>query len=291
MLSSALAAPSPHDNGGIPQMSYGDPNNPYGQQPGQPQQPPAGGAPGYGQPQQPPAGGAPGYGQPQQPPAGGAPGYGYPQQAPQGVPQQGYGYPQQPGGQAGYGYPPQPGTLQANNGFINVPVLGVVEIASMGRRLGARVLDGLVIGVVYGILLGIGVAGTVDSVKDCDPNSATYSQCLNDNIAGSSSMVASFFAVFAIVGLITLLYEWLMISLVGATLGKLAVGLRVVKETTGQKPGLGSGFIRWIIPTVGALLCGIGQLLVYLSPFFDNSGKQQGWHDRAAGTLVIKPAK
>ncbi|MER6348808.1 hypothetical protein ACWC10_27980 [Streptomyces sp. NPDC001595] len=57
-------------------MSFGDPNNPYGQPP-------------------------------QQPPAA-APGYGYPQQAPPGVPpQQGYGYPQQqPGYPAGYpGYP------------------------------------------------------------------------------------------------------------------------------------------------------------------------------------------
>lgn len=56
-------------------MSFGDPNNPYGQQPGQPDQP--------------------------------QPGYGYPQQAPQGVPPQGYGYPQQPGQPAGYGYPQQ----------------------------------------------------------------------------------------------------------------------------------------------------------------------------------------
>ncbi|WP_326699407.1 hypothetical protein OG909_20220 [Streptomyces sp. NBC_01754] len=54
-------------------MSFGDPNNPYGQQ------------------------------------QGGQPGYGYPQQAPQGVPQQGYGYPQAPpvmGG--GYGFPGGP---------------------------------------------------------------------------------------------------------------------------------------------------------------------------------------
>lgn len=51
-------------------MSYGDPNNPYGQPP-------------------------------QQPPA--APGYGYPQQAPPGVPpQQGYGYPQQQPAYPGY---------------------------------------------------------------------------------------------------------------------------------------------------------------------------------------------
>lgn len=55
-------------------MSFGDPNNPYGQQP-----------------------------------QGGQPGYGYPQQAPQGVPAQGgYAYPQQ--GQAYPGVPGYPGS-------------------------------------------------------------------------------------------------------------------------------------------------------------------------------------
>ena len=58
-------------------MSFGDPNNPYGQQQG-------------GQP------------------GGQQPGYGYPQQAPQGVPQQGYGYPQAPPVQGGYGFPGGP---------------------------------------------------------------------------------------------------------------------------------------------------------------------------------------
>lgn len=62
-------------------MSFGDPNNPYGQPQGQPQ---------------------PGYGQPQGQPQGQQPGYGYPQQAPQGVPPQ-YGYPQAPPVQQPYG--------------------------------------------------------------------------------------------------------------------------------------------------------------------------------------------
>ncbi|MEE4490896.1 RDD family protein [Streptomyces sp. BE230] len=249
-------------------MSFGDPNpnNPYGQQPGQPPQ--------------------------------GQPGYGYPQQAPQGVPQQGqpgYGYPQQqpgvpPQGQPGYGYPQQqPGTLQANNGYINVPVLGTVEIASMGRRLGARCLDGLIIGVIYGIFSAIGLAGALglaESTDDCgsalDPG---YQDCVNE---AGMSFIATMFGMLAILVLITLLYEWLMISLMGATLGKKALGVKVVKENTGLNPGLGAGFIRWIIPIVGAFLCYIGAILTYLSPFFDNSGKLQGWHDRAAGTLVVK---
>ncbi|MGW2177406.1 RDD family protein [Streptomyces sp. NPDC001732] len=239
-------------------MSFGDPNpnpnNPYGQQPPQ-----------------------------------GQPGYGYPQQPPQGQP--GYGYPQQPPqGQPGYGYPPQaPGTLQANNGYINVPVLGTVQVASMGRRLGARLLDGLIIGVLYGILTAVGVAGAIGIAKsadDCgtymDPG---YQSCVDE---ASGSIIATMLGAIVLFGLITLLYEWLMIALAGATLGKMALGLKVVKENTGQNPGLGGGFIRWIIPIVGAFLCYIGAILVYLSPFFDNSGKLQGWHDRAAGTIVVK---
>ncbi|MER5448895.1 RDD family protein [Streptomyces sp. NPDC002764] len=242
-------------------MSFGSPNNPYGQQPQNPQQPPQG----YGYPQQPPAG---------QP---GQPGYGYPQQPPPGVPpQQGYSYPQQPGyPQQGYGYPQQPG----------YPGGPVPNLASMGRRFGARLIDGIIYTVVYVVLLFAGVAGSISSAQNCDPNSADYDTCIND---AGSSMGAKVFAVIGILALFGLLYEWLMTGLVGATLGKMAVGIRVVKADTGQKPGLGSAFIRWIIPLVGGFLCGIGQLLVYLSPFWDKSGRQQGWHDKAASTMVIQ---
>jgi hypothetical protein len=30
-----------------------------------------------------------------------------------------------------------------------------------------------------------------------------------------------------------------------------------------------------------------GGVIVYLSPIFDNSRRMQGWHDKAAGDLVI----
>ncbi|MFF5281704.1 RDD family protein [Streptomyces sp. NPDC012756] len=244
-------------------MSFGDPNNPYGQ-PQDPNQ--------------------------QQP------GYGYPQQAPQGVPQQGYGYPQQPG--APGAYPQAPGTIQANNGYINVHGLGTVQVASMGLRFAARLIDSVAIGIVYWVLTAIGLAGVVgatESIDDCsgmDPMSDAYNTCINNAAqqAGEAagSIFAAFFAALFLLFIATLLYEWLMIAFVGATLGKMALGLRVVKENTGGKPGLGGGFIRWIIPMLGAIVCGIGQLVVYLSPFFDSTGKTQGWHDRAAGTLVIK---
>ncbi|MFJ8438267.1 RDD family protein [Kitasatospora griseola] len=233
------------------------------------------------------------YGQPQQPPQ--QPGYGYPQAPP--VQQPGYGYPQgqvppQPG--YGYGYPQAPGTIQANNGYINIANIGMVRIATMGQRFLARLLDGLISGVVVGIAMALGLAGALGlskDIKDCTGYSygtSSYQSCVNDQAQQSAGVVAAMFGMIAAVGIFNLLYEWLMVGLVGATLGKMALGLRVVKENTGQNPGIGAGFVRFIIPQVGYLVCGIGLLLVWLSPFFDNSGKLQGWHDRAAGTVVIK---
>ncbi|MDI3405472.1 RDD family protein [Streptomyces cavernicola] len=241
-------------------MSYGDPNNPYGQQPQQPQ----------GQP----------YGYPQQPQ--GQPGYGYPQQAPQGVPpQQGHGYPQQP--QPGYQAQPPGGY-----GFVHLPALGTVQLASMGSRFGARLIDGVVIGVIYGIFMTVGVfsaMGLAEEGDKCDWEAADYYACQDE-----ANMNALFvgLGVMAALALITLLYEWMMISFAGATLGKMAVGIKVVKDDTGQAPGIGGGFVRWVIPQLGGILCGIGTLLVFLSPFWDNSGRQVGWHDKAAHTVVIK---
>ncbi|QKW19903.1 RDD family protein [Kitasatospora sp. NA04385] len=245
-------------------MSYPpDPNNPYGQQPPQP---------GYGYPQQAP---------PQQP------GYGYPQGQQQ---QQPYGYPQQVPPQAGYGYPQPAGTIQANNGYINIAHVGTVRIATMGQRFLARLLDGIVTSVIIGIAMAAGLAGAVGLAKskDCnqyDYGSTGYESCVRDT---GTSVVVTLLTMFAVIAVFSLLYEWLMVGLAGATIGKMALGLRVVRENDGQHPGVGGGFIRYILPLLGGLVCGIGTLLVFISPFFDNSGKLQGWHDRAAGTVVIK---
>ncbi|CAM5308530.1 hypothetical protein SAVIM338S_00564 [Streptomyces avidinii] len=87
-------------------MSFGDPNNPYSQQPPQ-------GQPGY----------------PQQAPQGVPPQYGYPQQPPAGVP------PQPPYG--AYPQAPMPGAP-------GMPGAGMPPLAHWGLRFGALLLDVLV---------------------------------------------------------------------------------------------------------------------------------------------------
>ncbi|KDQ69071.1 hypothetical protein ACIPJG_08885 [Streptomyces halstedii] len=99
-------------------MSFGDPNNPYGQQQG-------------GQPE-------------------GQPGYGYPQQTPQGVPQQGYGYPQAPPVPGGYGgYPGVPGEMPGGVKAARVmlyvlggfQVIGAIIMVAAGAWLSDQLSD------------------------------------------------------------------------------------------------------------------------------------------------------
>ena len=68
----------------------------------------------------------------------------------------------------------------------------------------------------------------------------------------------------------------------GATLGKMALGMRVVDES-GQKAGFFKVLIR---ETIGKIVSAIVLFLGYIWILFD--GKRQGWHDKIGGTFVVK---
>ncbi|MER6417398.1 RDD family protein [Streptomyces sp. NPDC001137] len=201
-------------------MSYGDPNNPYGQ----PQQPPQ--QPGYGYPQQP--------GQ-QQP-------YGYPQQAPQGVPpQQGYGYPQAPQAPAGYGYPQQPG-------YGMQP-----PYANWGQRFLGTLVDGLVFLVPYIIVIVGGV---------------------------SKTWAVAIIGYLAIIGLA--IWQLIKEGQTGQTVGKKAVGIRLVREADGQPLGVGMAFVRRLAHFLDSLACYLG----WLWPAWD--AKRQTFADKVCSSIVIR---
>ncbi|MCD9873450.1 RDD family protein [Streptomyces guryensis] len=202
-------------------MSYGDPNNPYGQ----PQQPPQ--QPGYGYPQQP--------GQ-QQP-------YGYPQQAPQGVPPQqpGYGYPQAPQAPAGYGYPQQPG-------YGMQP-----PYASWGQRFLGLLVDMLVFLPPYIIV----VIGGVSKIW--------------------ALVIVGYLAVLGVA-----IWQLVREGSTGQTVGKQAVGIRLVKETDGQPLGFGLAFVRRLAHFLDSIACYIG----WLWPAWDP--KRQTFADKICSTIVIR---
>jgi uncharacterized RDD family membrane protein YckC len=87
---------------------------------------------------------------------------------------------------------------------------------------------------------------------------------------------------FPIPWLLPYLYYWLFIGLRGQTLGKMAVGIKVV-NAKGEKPGLGLAALREIL---GKLISSIVIYLGYLWIAFDN--EKQGWHDKIASTHVVR---
>lgn len=221
------------------------------------------------QPPEPPSGG---YSPPppgSYPPSPGA----YPPPSPSGYPAP----PPSAGGYAPQGYSPQ-----APSGYVQIPGLGGVQVASIGQRFVARLLDGVLLGVIYLIVQAVGVA---DMLSTSHPVTDQYGQTTDEP---SAAGMVGYFLLLAILLLIGFLYEWLMVGLRGATLGKMALSIKVANENTGELLGLGGAFVRWSIFFLGNLACGIGILLVYLSVFFDNSGRLQGWQDKAAHDLVIQ---
>ncbi len=185
-----------------------------------------------------------------------APGYGAPPPAP------GYGPPPPAYGNApaaGYGYAPG-------------PVGGTP--GGMGKRLLARIIDGILLFVV---LMLFAVPMGVFSALSSNSDSAAI---------GGAGIAANLGFNFVAL-LVGAAYEIGMIGARGATIGKQVVGVKVINIETGAVPGFGPAALRWLIPAIGSFFCGIGALLVYISPFFDNSGRQQGWHDKVAKTQVV----
>jgi uncharacterized RDD family membrane protein YckC len=213
------------------------------------------------------------HGQPVPPPYGRAPDG----SAPYGSAPYGSAPPPPPYGSAPYGSAPAAGHPSAPGTFTEPFPF---TIPGMGLRLVARILDGIIVGIPFTIVYLIAFAGAMNSIET-DPVTGEVTDA-------SGGAFAAMFGVLALLAVLSLLYEVAFIALKGATPGKMALKVKVVRATDGQLPGWGPSVMRWLIPFIGSLVCGIGQLVVYISPFFDNTGRQQGWHDKAAHTQVIR---
>ncbi len=68
----------------------------------------------------------------------------------------------------------------------------------------------------------------------------------------------------------------------GASLGMRLMRLRLVRADTGAPLGFGRALLRNVVFGLSASI-----VVGYFTPLFDGSGRFQGWHDRAAGALVL----
>lgn len=132
--------------------------------------------------------------------------------------------------------------------------------AGFWQRFGAYFLDGFLLYVLTFVLLLV-VYGTIY----LDDPSAYW---------GPASLVISY-----LVPPFLILTFWINKS---ATPGKMAIAATIVDARTGGKPSTRQFVIRYFAYGLSLLALGLG----YLWIVFD--ARKQGWHDKLAGTVVVK---
>lgn len=152
---------------------------------------------------------------------------------------------------------------------IVIPDRGTAEPADVMIRFWARVVDGVLL-----VVLSMAAAGIAAAVTGAGMQGAAWQIIL---------MLAVLFA-----------YEPVMTAWRGGTPGKLFVGLRVVDLRTGEWPRVGRSLLRYAVFAALSLsylpgnwsLLGLATMAV-LAMVIGRHRHRRGWHDQAAGTVVV----
>ncbi|MFP3714539.1 RDD family protein [Puerhibacterium sp. TATVAM-FAB25] len=152
-------------------------------------------------------------------------------------------------------------------------------LAGVGRRFTVAVLDSLATSVPSWLLLVVGLAA---AGRDAAAASAP---------AGAGDLLAALAGWYLGAGLLSLAI-WLALCAwegrTGAAVGGRLLGVRTVDQGTRRPVGFGRAVLRSLVVGAGSLVLGVGGVLVLLSPLFDGSGRLQGWHDKAARSVVVR---
>lgn len=152
------------------------------------------------------------------------------------------------------------------------------QLATFGRRLAGTLVDVLVVtflGLLVGFAVGIGVAiGEVrqrGDLSDAELQQRMEARIEEPAIANAIGIAGGMVgAVYVLAG-----------HMLGVTLGKKAVGVRVLRAD-GRRPGVLRGLARWAASWLSAVALWLG----YVWVLWDDN--RQTWHDKLAGTYVVR---
>lgn len=185
-----------------------------------------------------------------------------------------YGAPP-PGGGSPYDRPPPPGPPYGGGGGPygpyggTDPLAGMPPLADSGKRVLARIIDMILVGIVVALLSW--VFRTAE--YDVDANRIESGKSLGQSVIAAVLYIA---------------YDTVMISRSGQTLGKKLLNMRVANLQDGSSPSVRTSLIRaavlWLpfafcCACVWTAVCGGWS-------FFDKPYKQ-GLHDKAARTVEV----
>jgi uncharacterized RDD family membrane protein YckC len=228
-----------------------------------PQEPPVGGSP-YGGGM----GGDAGGGAPPPPPPGGAV---PPLPPPGGTPPPPYSG--DPYGSAPYGDNPYGDQYGAAD-----PLAGMPPLAGRGRRLVARIIDGILIAVPVSLIMTAAMGG-ID-----------YTNAQGNFDLGVDTGKQT--AIQIVTMLVYFIYEGLMLTSRGQTVGKRVMKIRVAMLSNGAIPAGQAGWFRAATYTLPEIVpcCGFVFWLVNVLWCTWDKPYQQCLHDKAAKTVVVSAA-
>ncbi len=152
----------------------------------------------------------------------------------------------------------------ATQASVAPPVVGMQEdVHVTGRRILATIVDGLIFGALFTVMTIL--FGSTTSVGPANWN---------------GSMPALPSLLYAV---IIVLYYVLLECYLGQTIGKMVLGIEVVREDNGEVPGFGGASIRTLVRIIDGLF---SYLVAFVAVLI--SGKNQRLGDMAAHTLVVR---
>ena len=140
-----------------------------------------------------------------------------------------------------------------------------LEYVGFWARVGATLLDSLLL-----LAISLPLLVAIYGWEYLDPDKTGY-------LAGPADLLISY--VFPAIAVI------LFWRLRQATPGKMAISARVVDAGTGEKMSVGQSIGRYFAYIVSAIPLGLGFLWIAFDP------KKQAWHDKLAGTVVVRPKR
>jgi uncharacterized RDD family membrane protein YckC len=180
--------------------------------------------------------------------------------------------------------PPPPGGAPAPAGFPSLPPIpgspfeAAVRYATFWQRVGAILIDAL----LYIPFLIVPFLRLYREMEDAIRRGGTY----RVTFSPFESRFIGYTLAAAAVGAA---YHIVMVHCRGQTVGKMALGIKVLQIEDGALPSWDRAAIRWAVPVLFAwipLVGGLAQLLDYLWMLWDP--QRQCLHDKAARTIVLR---
>ena len=165
-----------------------------------------------------------------------------------------------------------------------------MPLASLGARLGARILDYVIttgIAVVLGIPSWLPVMreanGRFDAaLRSGRPEDVTqvYRDLLTDTRLYTFVLVSM---------VVSAVYTIWLVHARGATVGKMAAGVRVRSWDVEGRPTLGQSALRWLTREAVQALGFVGAIYWIVDSLFPTwDARRQAIHDKAARTVVVR---